>query len=72
MSERRPITLEDLCGGSLPEGLANLGEQDREQLVETIRAARKRQAADLKEAAERGLDLVPKLLRAPVKKAILG
>ena len=45
---------------------------DREQLLETIRAARRRQAADLKEAAERGLDLVPKLLRAPVKKAILG
>ena len=72
MTARRPLTLEDLCGGSLPAGLAALSDDERRELLDTIRDARRRQAADLQEAAERGLELVPKLLRAPVKKAILG
>ena len=72
MSERKPLTLEDLCGGSVPQGLADLGEDERKLLLDTIATSRRRQAADLKESAERGLELVPKLLRGPVKKAILG
>ena len=72
MSERRQATLEDLCGGSLPAGLAALSDEERQQLLDIVEASRRRQAADLKEAAERGLDLIPKLLRTPVKKAILG
>jgi len=73
MSDKKaPLTLESLCGGTLPDGLAALPEADRERLLETIVAARRHQAAELRESAERGLELVPRVLRGPVKKAILG
>lgn len=69
---RPEVTLEELCGGTLPEGLAQLGVEDRQRLLDTITSARKRQAQQLREATESGLQLLPRLMRGPVKKAIGG
>lgn len=65
-------TLEEICGGTLPPGLAALSPDQREQLALTIETARKQQSADLREALARGFDLIPRILRAPIKKLILG
>lgn len=69
---RPETTLEDLCGGSLPASLARLGAEDRQRLLDTIVSSRKRQAQQLREATESGLQLLPRLMRGPVKKAIGG
>ena len=64
--------LEKEFGGTLPPGLAALAPADQDRLCDAIEATRKRQRKELRESTERGLDFIPRLLRAPIKKALFG
>lgn len=68
----RTNRLEGEYGGPLPPGLAALDPADQDRLCDAIEATRKRQKRELREASERGLDFIPRLLRAPIKKALFG
>ena len=54
-----------------PAAIAALSAADQATLAEAIRAERKRQAAELEEAVEKGLAVLPRVLRAVVRKALL-
>ncbi|WP_216214688.1 hypothetical protein [Amycolatopsis aidingensis] len=56
--------------GPLPDGIATLPHEQRQELAEALRAARERQAAELATAAEESLKYVPALLRGAVRKAV--
>ncbi|WP_020667861.1 hypothetical protein [Amycolatopsis nigrescens] len=63
-------TLADQLGGEPPEGIKALSEEERQHLSDTLRAARRRQAAALTTAGEEGLKYVPALLRGAVRKVV--
>ena len=54
----------------LPDGFARLRAEDIEHLGEAVAAARHRQAAELRAAAEGGLRFVPRMLRGPLRKVL--
>ncbi|HEY2296261.1 MAG TPA: hypothetical protein VGH43_00930 [Jatrophihabitans sp.] len=65
-------SLEELLGAAPPAGVAALPEADRERLVAVIKAARRRQAADLEASFHATVKHIPFPLRGVVKKALLG
>jgi HEAT repeat protein len=67
MAER---TLAEQLGGPLPEGIEALPEEQKRDLAEVLRDARRRQAKALGEAGEEGLRYVPALLRGAVRKVV--
>lgn len=76
-SGRRPearagTTLEQEYGGPLPPGLARLDPEQQDRLCAAIDEARTRQREELGAAIERGLEVIPRLLRPAVKKALFG
>ena len=64
--------MEELLGAEPPAGVAALPDTDRERLVTVIRAARRKQAADLEASFHATLKHIPFPLRGLVKKALLG
>jgi hypothetical protein len=65
-------SLEELLGTAPPPGVAALPDADRARLVMVIRAARRKQAADLEASFHATLKHIPFPLRGVVKKALLG
>jgi hypothetical protein len=65
-------SLDQVLGAPLPPGVGALGEPDRARLVDVIRDARHRQAADLEASFHATLKHIPFPLRGIVKKALLG
>ena len=65
-------SLEQLLGAAPPPGVADLPAADQDRLVEVIRAARRKQAADLEASFHATLKHIPFPLRGVVKKALLG
>ncbi len=55
---------------SPPSGLAQLKPDELHDLTAALRAARRRQAAELASAGEQALSFVPRLLRGPVRKIV--
>ena len=64
--------LEQLLGATPPRGVDALPEPDRTRLVDVIRDARRRQAADLEASFHATLKHIPFPLRGIVKKALVG
>lgn len=62
--------LETELGARPPQALVELEDDHLEHLAGVIAAARRRQAAELAAAGERGLRFVPRLLRGPLRKAL--
>ena len=60
----------ELGGRHLPAGLSHLGEAQLGHLTMAVAAARERQSLAIAQAAERGLQFVPRLLRGPLRKAL--
>lgn len=71
MPEPRAV-LADLVGGSLPPGLASLGDDDLAVLADAIAAAESHQAEALAKAVDHGLSFIPRVLRGTVRKALFG
>lgn len=69
VSEAREA-LQELLGPAPAPPLAALSEEQVRELTATVAAARARQGAALRQAMEAGLDFVPKVLRAPVRKVL--
>ena len=65
-------TLQAQLGGRIPAGLEVLSAKELETLAGLLREARRRQARELDEGVEESLDIVPRLMRGPVRKILFG
>jgi hypothetical protein len=70
MSEQAFQTLCKQLGGSAPDGLKQLDDEQLRDLADAVRDARHRQAAALAEAGERALSHIPRILRAPIRRIV--
>ena len=59
-------------GAKPPKGLSALSEDELEDLVDAVRDARHRQAAELQAAGEKAFGHIPRLLRGPIRKVTGG
>jgi type IV secretory pathway VirB2 component (pilin) len=65
--------LEAALGAPPPPGLAEgVPEAELAALAALVRAARARESAALAEATEGALDHVPRVLRGPIRRIVLG
>ncbi len=65
--------LQDALGAPPPPGLlAHVPDAELAALAALVRAAREREAAALGEATEGALDHLPRLLRGPIRRIVLG
>ncbi len=64
--------LEDELGARIPEGLEVLSAADLTTLADLLHDAKERQAQDLHEGVEESLNIVPRLMRGPVRKILFG
>ncbi|SFB61623.1 hypothetical protein SAMN05216266_12853 [Amycolatopsis marina] len=62
--------LAEQLGGALPDGIEALDEAHKQVLADSLRQARRQQAAALSASAEDSLKYVPALLRGAVRKAV--
>ena len=62
--------LEDETNGTVPDGVAQLSDDEMLHLAGLIRTARHRQAQALEEAGDRALGRIPRLLRGPIRKVV--
>lgn len=70
MAERMERTLTGQLGGPVPAGIEALADDEKQDLSDALRDARRRQAKALAEAGEEGLKYVPALLRGAVRKVV--
>lgn len=64
--------LEEELGAHLPEGLEVLADDELLLLADLLAAAKAEQAQELEEGVEGSLDIVPRLMRGPVRKMLFG
>lgn len=68
-----PGELRDALGKAPPKGaIAALGERELAELARAVSTARERQARELDAAIEGALGRIPRLLRGPLRKILLG
>ncbi len=60
--------IERELAASPPSGLGRLTPEQRDDLAQAIRDAKRRQAAALAAAGEQALGLIPRILRGPVRR----
>ncbi|MBF6454920.1 hypothetical protein [Nocardia cyriacigeorgica] len=63
-------TLSERLGAPLPEAFSRLSEAQLTELDHVLSAASERRAAQMHAAFESGLQMIPRLLRPAVKKAL--
>jgi len=59
-------------GGVVPGGLEGLTEEELSGFATLLRVAKQRQSEELEEAVDEALEIVPRLLRRPVRKILFG
>jgi len=64
--------LERELGGRPPDGLSALSDADLRAFAEVLHEARNRQSAALESAVEEALEIVPRMARGTVHKALFG
>jgi hypothetical protein len=72
MSQAYRRILEPELGGSVPEGLDALSEDELDEFAGIVRAAKRSQSQELELAVEQALDIVPRLLRGTMRKILFG
>ncbi len=72
MSRRARSALDDELGGRVPDGLETLTDEELTSLAGVVRDAKRRQSQALDGAIEQALDIVPRLVRGPVRKVLFG
>jgi hypothetical protein len=70
MDEAALVALEREFGSKPPPGLTRLDADALNDLVDAVREARRRQAAEVEAAGERALGFIPRLLRGPIRKVV--
>ena len=63
-------SLADALGGSVPEGIAALGDAEQDRLHALLDRAGRTQRAALDAAIEGGLNHIPRALRGVVRRAL--
>jgi hypothetical protein len=64
--------LEQELGGALPDGFVELTDEQLLTLADLLQDARALGQEELQDALEEALDIVPRLMRGPVRKILLG
>jgi hypothetical protein len=64
--------LEAELGGSAPEGLEQLTDEQLRAFSTLLQGAKQRQSEALEAAAEQALEIVPRMLRGSVRKILFG
>jgi hypothetical protein len=72
MSQAASRILRPELGGSVPDGLDVLSEEDLSGFAAMVRIAKKRQSQQLESAVDEALDIVPRLLRGTIRKILFG
>jgi hypothetical protein len=72
MSAEALRALEDELGGRPPDGLGALADEDLRAFTALLRDAKRRQSEALEAATEEALEIVPRMVRAPVRKILFG
>jgi len=72
MSDDPIDILEDELGARVPDGMEALADEELLELAGLLRHAKARQAQELADGMEGSLDIVPRLMRGPVRKMLFG
>lgn len=64
--------LEHELGAPLPDGLDVLSARELQALTGLLIAAKARQAQELEDGLQESLDVVPRLMRGPVRRILFG
>jgi hypothetical protein len=72
MSATQLRALEAELGARPPEGLQAIGSADLRTMTALLRDAKQRQSAALESAIEEALEIVPRMVRGPVRKMLFG
>ncbi|MCA1682949.1 MAG: hypothetical protein LC685_03000 [Actinobacteria bacterium] len=72
MSRQTNQILKPELGGTVPDGLDVLAEDELHGFAGLLRVAKKRQSQELEAAVEEALDIVPRLLRGTIRKILFG
>jgi len=72
MSDDAIDILEEELGARIPEGMEVLADDELELIADLLREAKARQARELEEGVEGSLNIVPRLMRGPVRKMLFG
>jgi hypothetical protein len=64
--------LEEQLGGAVPEGFEQLTDEQLVLLADLLQDARALGQAELRDGLEESLDIVPRLMRGPVRKILFG
>jgi hypothetical protein len=70
MSNKALQDLEDQLRGPVPPGVAQLPAEHLHHLADAVRSARRRQADELQAAGDKALNVIPRLLRGPIRKIV--
>jgi hypothetical protein len=72
MSAKGLRSLETELGGRAPDRLEALSDEQLSEFSGLLRAAKTRQSDALQSAVEQALEIVPRMLRGPVRKILFG
>jgi hypothetical protein len=72
MSDDAIDILEQELGARIPEGIGVLADEELLLLADLLHEAKASQAQELDEGVEGSLDIVPRLMRGPVRKMLFG
>ncbi|MEA2221015.1 MAG: hypothetical protein QOJ35_3641 [Solirubrobacteraceae bacterium] len=72
MSTKALRALESELGDRAPAGVAALGDPELRAFTGLLRGAKRRQSETLHAAVEDALEIVPRMVRGPVRKILFG
>jgi len=72
MSDNPIDILEEELGARIPEGMEVLADDELFLLADLLHEAKASQAQELDDGVEGSLDIVPRLMRGPVRKMLFG
>ena len=72
MSAKAVRALASELGAPPPDGLAQLSQAQLDAFTALLRDAKRRQSGALESAVEEALEIVPRMVRGPVRKILFG
>jgi hypothetical protein len=72
MTQAARRILQSELGGTVPGGLDELTVEELSGFASILRVAKRRQSEQLEVAVDEALEIVPRLLRRPVRKILFG
>jgi hypothetical protein len=72
MSAKAVRALASELGAAPPDGIARLDDAQLRVIADLLREAKRRQSDALESAVDEALEIVPRMVRGPVRKALFG